>query len=97
MRTRPSRDARRHTGWRDRRHVTGSNKHGLGDDGELDSDDPVLANVTGTSVEALVLYADDGTTTYLIMYQDTGVTGLPLTPDGSDVQVLVDAAGWFAL
>ena len=69
----------------------------LGDDASFDSDDPVLSAVTGDSVEALVLYADDGTGTYLIMYQDTGVTGLPLTPDGSDVQVLVDAAGWFAL
>ena len=69
----------------------------LGDDASFDSDDPVLSTVTGDSVEALVLYADDGTGTYLIMYQDTGVTGLPLTPDGSDVQVLVDAAGWFVL
>ena len=69
----------------------------LGDDASFDSDDPVLSAVTGNSVEALLLYADDGTSTYLIMYQDTGVTGLPLTPDGSDVQVLVDAAGWFAL
>src|SRR5690348_7107309 len=69
----------------------------LGDDASFDSDDPVLSNVTGDSVEALVIYADDGTSTFLIMYQDTGVTGLPLTPDGSDVQVLVDAAGWFAL
>ena len=69
----------------------------LGDDASFDSDDPVLSAVTGASIEALVLYADDGTSTYLIMYQDTGVTGLPLTPDGSDVQVLVDAAGWFAL
>ena len=59
----------------------------------------------GDAVEAIiaagcgapVLYADDGTGTYLIMYQDTGVTGLPFTPDGSDVQVVVDAAGWFAL
>ena len=69
----------------------------VGNDASFDSDDPVLSNVTGDSVEALVLYADDGTGTYLIMYQDTGVTGLPLTPDGSDIQVLVDAAGWFAL
>jgi len=69
----------------------------LGDDASFDSDDPVLSAVSGASIEALVLYADDGTSTYLIMYQDTGVTGLPLTPDGSDVQVLVDAAGWFAL
>jgi hypothetical protein len=29
------------------------------------------------------------------MFQDTGVTGLPLTPDGSDGQINVDPAGWF--
>ena len=69
----------------------------LGDDASFDSDDPVLPVVTGQSIEALILYADDGIGTYLIMYQDSGVTGLPLTPDGSDVQVLVDAAGWFLL
>ena len=69
----------------------------LGDDASFNSDDPILPVVTGQSIEALILYADDGTGTYLIMYQDTGVTGLPLTPDGSDVQILVDAAGWFVL
>lgn len=69
----------------------------LNDDGSFDSADPTLSNVTGESIEALILYADDGSSTYLIMYQDTGVTGLPLTPDGSDLQILVDPAGWFVL
>jgi len=69
----------------------------LGDDAGFDSDDPTLSAVAGQSIEALILYADDGTNTFLIMFQDSGVTGLPLTPDGSDVQVLVDAAGWFVL
>ncbi len=69
----------------------------LNDDGSFDSDDPTLSAVAGQTIEALILYADDGTNTFLIMYQDSGVTGLPLTPDGSDVQVLVDAAGWFVL
>ena len=60
----------------------------LNDDASFDSDDPTFSPVvTGQSIEALILYADDGTSTYLIMYQDTGVTGLPLTPDGSDVQI----------
>lgn len=73
-----------------------ANKH-FGDDGSFDSDDPTITGVTGASVEALILYADTGTTAFLIMYQDTGVTGLPLTPDGSDVQIVVDSAGWFVL
>lgn len=73
-----------------------ANKH-LGDDGSFDSDDPTITGVNGASVEALLLYADTGTTAFLIMYQDSGVTGLPLTPDGSDVQIVVDSAGWYVL
>jgi hypothetical protein len=71
----------------------------VGNDGSFDSDDPTFSGVTGDSVEAIVLYIDTGTagTSRLIMFQDTGVTGLPLTPDGSDVQITVDAAGWFIL
>jgi hypothetical protein len=71
----------------------------FGDDGSFDSDDPTFTGVTGASIEAIVLYVHTGTdsTSRLIMHQDTGVTGLPLTPDGSDVQITVDAAGWFVL
>jgi hypothetical protein len=75
-----------------------SNK-AFGDNGSFDSDDPTFTGVSGASIEAIVLYVHTGTdsTSRLIMYQDTGVTGLPLTPDGSDVQITVDAAGWFVL
>ncbi len=71
----------------------------IGNDGSFDSDDPTFSGVTGDSVEAIVLYIDTGTagSSRLIMFQDTGVTGLPLTPDGSDVQINIDAAGWFVL
>lgn len=71
----------------------------FGDDGSFDSDDPTFTAVSGASIEAIVLYVHTGTesTSQLIMYQDSGVTGLPLTPDGSDVQITVDAAGWFVL
>ena len=71
----------------------------LGNDGSFDSDDPTFSGVTGDSIESIVLYIDTGTagTSRLIMYQDTGVTGLPLTPDGSDAQIVVDAGGWFVL
>lgn len=71
----------------------------FGDDGSFDSDDPTFTGVSGASIEAIVLYVHTGTdsTSRLIMYQDTGVTGLPLTTDGSDVQITVDAAGWFKL
>ena len=33
----------------------------------------------------------------LVFFQDTGVTGLPVTPSGGDIIVQVDAAGWFIL
>ena len=71
----------------------------FGDDGSFNSDDPTFTGVSGASIEAIVLYVHTGTdsTSRLIMYQDTGVTGLPLTPDGSDVQITVDAGGWFVL
>ncbi len=49
-------------------------------------------------------------TNYLVMYQDTGAagtsrliahidtaTGLPVTPDGTNITVEVNASGWFAL
>lgn len=71
----------------------------VGDDGSFDSDDPVFNAVSGASIEAIVLYVHTGTesTSRLIMFQDTGVTGLPLTPDGSDIAITVDPAGWFKL
>ena len=71
----------------------------FGEDGSFDSDDPTFTAVSGASIEAIVLYVHTGTesTSRLIMYQDTDVTGLPLTPDGSDVQITVDAGGWFVL
>jgi hypothetical protein len=83
------------------RIATSANLSGkaVGNDGSFDSDDPTFSGVTGDSIEAIVLYIDTGSagTSRLIMFQDTGVTGLPLTPDGSDVQINVDAAGWFIL
>lgn len=71
----------------------------FGDDGSFNSDDPTFTGVSGASIEAIVLYIHTGTesTSRLIMFQDTGVTGLPLSPDGSDVQITVDAGGWFVL
>lgn len=71
----------------------------IGDDAKFDSADPVFVSVAGTTVEAVVLFLDTGdpATSRLLMFQDTGVTGLPLTPDGSNVQVVVGAGGWFTL
>ena len=63
------------------------------------SDNVVFSAVTGSVSGALVMYIDTGTatTSRLVLYQDTGVTGLPITPNGSDIRVTVDTNGWFAL
>lgn len=63
------------------------------------SDDAIFPAVTGAELEAVVLYAHTGTasTSRLILYLDDGITGAPLTPDGSDVRVIVDPDGWFTL
>src|SRR4051794_35128863 len=63
----------------------------------FDSDDPVLPGVTGAQSEALIVFIDTGSegTSRLVMYQDADITGAPITPNGSDIRVTVDAAGWF--
>ena len=68
-------------------------------DGTFDSADPTWTAVSGATVEAIVIYIDTGTpaTSRLICYIDTGQTGLPFTPNGGDVTINVDGAGWFTL
>ena len=58
-------------------------------DGTFDAADITFTAVSGSTVEAIILYKDTGTasTSNLIAYIDTA-TGLPLTPSGSDVQVV---------
>lgn len=68
--------------------------------GTFDGGDLTFSAVTGNSVEALVLYrknAGANTTWRLIAYIDTGVTGLPVTPNGGDITVTWNASGIFTL
>jgi hypothetical protein len=67
--------------------------------GTFDSADPSFTAVTGDVAEALILFIDTGTagTSRLIAFYDTGVGGLPVTPNGGDINVTVNASGWFAL
>ena len=55
--------------------------------GVADADDPTFTAVSGVTVEAYAVYQDTGVaaTSRLICYVDTGVTGLPFTPNGGDV------------
>ncbi len=67
--------------------------------GVFDGPDVTFPTVTGASVEALVIYIDTGTaaTSPLVAFIDTGVTGLPVTPNGGNISITWNATGIFAL
>lgn len=67
--------------------------------GVFDGDNVTYTAVSGSTVEALVIYIDTGVagTSRLVAYIDTGVTGLPVTPNGGDISVTWNASGIFAL
>lgn len=58
-----------------------------------------FATVTGPSVEGVVMVIDTGspTTTRLVAFWDTGITGLPVTPSGASYNVIQDTGAWFTL
>lgn len=66
-------------------------------DGSLDVADFTFPSVTGDQAEAIVISLDSGGSEYLVAYYDTGVTGLPVQPNGGDINVTVNAAGLFDL
>lgn len=68
--------------------------------GTFDGADLTYTAVTGNSIEALVIYrknAGANTTWRLVAYIDTGVTGLPVTPNGGNITVTWNASGIFSL
>ncbi len=68
--------------------------------GVFDGADLTYTAVSGNSVEALVIYrknAGANTTWRLVAFIDTGVTGLPVTPNGGDISVTWNASGIFLL
>jgi hypothetical protein len=67
--------------------------------GTFDANDVTFTAVTGATVEALIIWIDtlNPATSPLVAYIDTGVTGLPLTPNGGDVAIAWNASGIFTL
>jgi hypothetical protein len=64
--------------------------------GLIDGGDVTYTSVSGNSVEAIVLYrknAGANTTWRLVAYIDTGVTGLPVTPNGGNISITWNASG----
>lgn len=58
-------------------------------DGVFDADNVTFSAVTGPTIEAVVIYRYTGNlaTSPLALYWDSGVTGLPATPNGGDITV----------
>ena len=68
--------------------------------GTFDGADLTYTAVTGSSVEALIIYRHNtgaNTTWRLVIYIDTSVTGLPVTPNGGDITVTWNASGIFTI
>ena len=67
--------------------------------GLFDADNTVFTAVTGDVSEAIAIFVDTGTaaTSRLVAFFDTGVTGLPVTPNGGDINITFNASGIFQL
>jgi hypothetical protein len=67
--------------------------------GTFDCDNWTWTAVTGDPCEAVIIYIDTGvaSTSRLVAFLDTGITGLPVTPNGGDINFTVDAAGLFTI
>ena len=61
--------------------------------GVADAADITFSSVTGDQCEALVIYQDSGveSTSRLLAYIDTAASGLPVTPNGGDIEVQWDS------
>jgi hypothetical protein len=68
-------------------------------DGLFDGDNVTFTSVTGSQVTTLIIYIDTGTpsTSRLVAFIDTGVTNLPVTPNGGDISITWNASGIFQL
>lgn len=68
--------------------------------GTFDTDDFTWSTVTGDQSEGIILWNDTPTTPTadpLIAYYDTGITGMPVTPNGGNINCTVHSSGWFSL
>mgnify|MGYP006159583853 CR=1 FL=1 len=61
--------------------------------GVFDAADFVFSTVTGDQSEAIIFYIDTGSaaTSRLMVYVDTASSGLPVTPNGGNINVTLDS------
>jgi len=67
--------------------------------GVFDAANVTWPTVTGVVCASIVIWFDTATpaTSNLIAYLDTGITGLPVTPSGGDINLNWDATGIFSI
>jgi hypothetical protein len=68
--------------------------------GLFDGDDVTFTAVSGTVIGAIVIYRKNtgaNTTWRLVLYEDTSVTGLPVSPNGGNIVITWNASGIFQL
>ena len=65
--------------------------------GVFDSADFTWASVSGDQSEEIILWDDTPANNQLVANYDTGMSGMPVTPNGGDINVTVNGSGWFSL
>lgn len=68
--------------------------------GVFDGTDVTFTSVSGATCEAILIFRKTGganTAWPLIAYLDTGVTNLPVTPNGGNITITWNASGIFGL
>jgi len=65
--------------------------------GVFDTADFSWTAVTGDPSEAIIVWDDTIANDRLVAFYDASMTGMPVTPNGGDINVTVHASGWFAL
>jgi hypothetical protein len=65
--------------------------------GVFDSADFAWSTVTGDQSEAVIVWDDTIANDRLVAFYDTGMTGMPVTPSGGNINFTVHGSGWFAL
>jgi len=73
----------------------------VSDDAVVDADNVTFQSVANSAndAEALLFWIDTGNTetSHLVAWMDTNVTGLPITPDGSNIDITWSTSGIFKL
>lgn len=65
--------------------------------GTFDTDNFTWSAVTGDQAEDIIIWDDTLTNDRLCAFFDTGMTGMPVTPNGGDINVTVNGSGWYTL